>query len=93
MLPVEVHQCSRYRSLKSWALAAVAVTALMAVYAAVQYHDEGVALRAEVQAMKPRGCPARLQGRPFAGNQYREVDLMRPKYATLTCMYGRGVKL
>jgi len=75
-----------------WLLPVVAVVALVAVYALVQYHDDNVALRAEVQAMKSRGCPASVQGRPFIGARYNEIDLSRPRYSTLACYYKAGVQ-
>ena len=92
MLPVEIHQLTRFHRLKSAAFPVAVVVALAAVYVGVQLYTDNVNLRAEAQAMKSRGCPSRLQGKPFAGNDYKEVDLMRPRYSTLTCLYRSGVK-
>jgi len=88
----EVHYTTRFSGLRAALLPVAAVVALVAVYALVQYHDDNVALRAEVQAAKARGCPATMQGRPFIGSRYSEIDLSRPRYSTLACYYKAGVK-
>lgn len=91
MLPVEVHHCSRFPRLRSWAFTVAVVAALVAAYAAVQYHDDNVAQRAELQTLKARGCPGRMQGKILAGNVYQEIDLSRPRFSTLRCYYKVGI--
>ena len=77
--------------LQSWAIAILAVAVMLGGYSIVQMYRENLEVRAEIASMKARGCPAKVQGKLFAGSNYREIDLMRPKFSTLSCYYRVGV--
>ncbi|MCR4302117.1 MAG: hypothetical protein NUV51_10940 [Sulfuricaulis sp.] len=88
---LEIHRTISHR-LQSWAFAVAVVAAVLGVYIVARIYEDNIALRAEIDAMKARGCPSRLQGQPFAGNHYQEIDLMRPRFSKLSCYYSKGVK-
>jgi hypothetical protein len=91
MIPLELHPPIR-ETLKNWGAGVILVAVLLGVYAGVQLYEDNVILRAQVQTMKARGCPGRLQGKILAGDVWQDVDLSRPKFSTLRCYYQAGVR-
>lgn len=91
MIP-EIHHLTRFQSLQSWGLAVLAVIALLAVYALVQYHDDNVKQRAEINAFKSRGCPSSWRGKPFIFSAEEQVNVLRPGTVSLACYYKAAVQ-
>lgn len=91
MIPRELHHCSR-RPLWRLISPAMAVFALVATYALVQYHQDNVTLRAEVNGYKSRGCPSRWRGKPFIFSAEERINILRPGTVSLACYYKAGVK-
>lgn len=90
----ELHLTSRWSRLedivRDWLPGTLFALLLVAVYAAVSFHEQAVEARAELEQRKAVVCPKSLDGKDFTFSGYERMYLTRPGYSKLTCFFKKA---